>query len=266
MYIYKDRRWASEIIFSLRSLECIADLGQVHIYGEPPQWVNRLRAVPVPQHKSSMAKHPNALANLRAAIADPAVSDEFWLFNDDFFVTRPVETLPVLNWGKVDTVLGGHGRGWLGGTYHKSMIWTRELCRTLGIDDPISYQLHAPLLIRKQQFLATMDLVDAFSPELGVWPHYATVYGNLYNLGGVSQPYDVKIMRKGDDIPEHLAGSVYLSTSNPAWPGVAGSRIRAMFPNPSRFEDTDDILLRHIIKRSQLTDQRLAVVRTKLLQ
>ena len=45
--------------------------------------------------------------------------------------------------------------------FYRSMEWTRDACRQLGIRRPISYQIHAPLLIHKAAFLETMATVDA---------------------------------------------------------------------------------------------------------
>lgn len=152
--------------------------------GGGPDWlspaVNRLR---LPQVGG---KWLNSARNLRAAVEESDVSDDFVLFNDDFFVTEPVTVFPALNRGSLEAVLA-----WYEGKHPKSrytagMRNTHDWLQACGVDVPLSFELHTPMRVNRTRAAALYQHIDQ-AIEVGELRrpfHWRTVYGNLTNAGG----------------------------------------------------------------------------------
>lgn len=214
-----------ELRYSLRSLANVPH-GTVHLTGFIPSWINgALNKIPVPGHPN---KYRSAENNLLAAIESPAVSDPFWLFNDDFFLVRQLRSIPRLHRGSladlIDYYLQRHS-----GHYVQGMQHARDLLLSLGIDRPLlSYELHAPLLVRKQPMADVLEMrgkQDCY--------HLRTVYGNLVRLGGKATA-DVKVYRNTAD---DFTAWPMVSTSDMLFRyGKVGRWLRSLFPDRSQYE------------------------------
>src|SRR5688572_13246658 len=85
-----------ELRYSLRSLRNLPH-GRVFVAGYCPVWVSsEVERIPVPRMSD---KHTHALASLVAAMNDERVSDPFVMFNDDFYIMRPMDRVPILHTG-----------------------------------------------------------------------------------------------------------------------------------------------------------------------
>lgn len=217
----------SELRYALRSIAAHLPHRAVWLVGDVPAWAKGARQLPV---DAKGTKWERTKANLRAACEHPGVSDRFVLFNDDFYVMQPVSEVPVMHAGYLaDWVTGMRAR--IGKTgYVHALHLTRVLLESLGIEDPLSYDLHTPLVVDKAGMLAALDLtVD--NPRLCE----RTIYGNLAGLGGVQVP-DVKAYTRTDGLAEGIAAP-FLSTSDRAF-GLfpIGRLIRDAFPDECAYE------------------------------
>ena len=220
VYIVRPGDYNEELRYSLRSLSNITH-DAVWMAGYRPFWVSGVGHIPTVQY---LDKHANSTANVRAACEHAGVSDPFILFNDDFFVTRPVGQVPAWHRGSVAEFIRGSR---MAGAYRSGAAATAELLTTLGHPDPNSYELHTPLIVDKQTMLRALDLGRGVRTL-----HKRTLYANLAGLGGHRHD-DVKV--DGDALPDK--SWPFWSTSDMAFThGRAGQLIRGLFGESSPYE------------------------------
>jgi len=209
-----------ELRYSLRSLVNLPH-GQVWVFGGHPAWLQGTRAVNVPQ---SGDKQGNVIANVISACLHRHVSDPFILMNDDFFITRPIDSVPVLHRGPVSSVLGDYSDRRPSSRYTARTKRTEEYLHKLGYPDPLSYELHAPMVFNKQPLC---DLLMTFSPGEYQW---RTLYGNTQAVGG-HHVDDVKVWQRG----QTAGPGPFLSSCDSAFSLVLPTLDR-LFPDPSPYE------------------------------
>lgn len=215
-----------ELRYSLRSLKNLPH-GRVFLIGGRPAWADNItHIVPEP----GITKYKDAAANIRAACESDLVSDPFILMNDDFFVMRPIDQVPVLNRGRSVDVEADYEARYPRSAYLTGMRATRQHLESLGYHDPLSFALHVPIVVHKQMLLKAMDL----GAEFPVW-HIRTAYGALAMLEGETIQ-DVKVNQIYRSIPD----SVFVSTSDRVFTGgKAGRQIRSRFPRIGPYERTN---------------------------
>lgn len=147
VYIVKERSRNEELRYSLRSVAKHFPHRNVVIAGHLPSFVRGVVHIPTEQRQN---KYGNAKGNINAACLSPLVSEDFYLFNDDFFVMRPADDYPQYNRGNLETVLRRFGERISEGPYYKSMERTLEVLKDLDAPQkPFkSYELHLPLAFR----------------------------------------------------------------------------------------------------------------------
>ena len=216
-----------ELRYSLRSLRNLPH-DTVWIAGYIPKWVTGVGRIPVEQNGGS--KFTNANANIRAACLHPEVSEEFVYFNDDFFVIRPIEQVPVVQRGPLAPMLRpNHRRKPKSLGYNGGRRETFQLLQELGYRDPIAYEpLHTPMRFEKAKLLEALD-IGAKVPAL----HYRTLYGNLNAIGGTPHR-NVKLSNRMA-LPE--PDWAFVSTNEKSFErGKVGQMLRKRFPDPSPYE------------------------------
>ena len=217
-----------ELRYSLRSLRHLPH-GTVWIAGFIPEWVTGVGRIPVEQGGT---KYRNSADNVKAACLHPEVSEDFIYFNDDFFVIRPIEEVPVVHRGPLADLLGtDHRRLKMKRpeSYRGGRRDTYRLLRELGHEAPLAYEpLHIPMRFNKRLLLETLRVGEQV-PAL----HYRTLYGNLNAVGGEFHP-NVKISdRKA--LPRD--GWAFVSTNEKSFAsGKVGQMIRRLLPDPSPYE------------------------------
>lgn len=228
VYVVRPGDWNEELRYSLRSLVNLPH-GRVWIVGHKPPWVTNVHHW---ARNQSEGKHLNATKGL-VEITDEigaSLTKPFLLFNDDFYVMRPIKKMPILHMGPVGEVIDWYARMRHIGAYYRGMQETYQLCKALGIQKPLSYELHVPMPIYRE------PLLDAWKKgrHLKIL-HIRTLYGNLAGLQGTYMA-DVKVYRgrtKGwEDWP-------FLSTNDDAlvFPEMR-KHLRTAFPTPSPYEVT----------------------------
>ncbi|WP_037870681.1 hypothetical protein [Streptomyces sp. SPB074] len=223
VYVVKPGDRNEELRYSLRSLAHLPH-ARVWIAGHCPSWVRGVGRIPVPPRAT---KYQSSTANLRAAAEHPEVAEGFLYFNDDFFIMRPLDRMPVLHRGplaRVEAYYATRGRG----RYLRGLRETRVLLAQLGHHRPLSYELHVPMPMRKAQVLETLDT----GAHLEVL-HKRTLYGMMHQLGG-REISDPKILTRGPAFPRSVP---FLSTLPDSFAhGQVGAHIRARFPEPGPYE------------------------------
>lgn len=155
--------------------------------------------------------HINQILKIKWAIDNLDVSDDFYLFNDDFFVLEPIEETPYYHRGTLgDHIVARKRRD----RYYASLVTTADYIGK----DALSYELHLPFLLNKSR-LST--LIESIKPEIrsGKCPLIRSLYGNAYNVGG-EYIDDVKNV-------QGYEGMTYLSTDEGSFRRDIGNYIRS---------------------------------------
>lgn len=230
VYIVKRSEDNEELRYSLRSVAQNFPRRQIFIAGYKPSWVTNVRYIPMTQRSHN--KHINALNNWTFAAQNKNVSESFIMFNDDFFVTEPIKELPVYHFGSYHKFENRYNTRHPASMYTSIIHHTRTILNELQVEKPISYELHVPMMMRKQHFLNILKLQAVFNPSRSpVNPR--SLVGNFYRYGG-EEIADVKMYRY-DERFNH--DSPFLSTTDDTFAnGKVGEYIRAQFPEKCKYE------------------------------
>lgn len=226
VYLLKDGP-NEELRYSLRSVEKNFPHKNVIFVGGCPKHIHPDVHLRIEQTEPT--KWANTRRNLITACKNPGITDDFWLFNDDFFIMNPYKgsgreadnTL----WHHIATIENRHMM-----TMSKYTLMLRHCAKTLrdaGVIKPLNYAVHRPMLINKQKAL---EILGRFPSE----PMFRSLYGNLTE--GVTEAVkDVKITSWSTDRYE---GAEIISTEDKAFAsGDVGKYIRNAFPDRSKWED-----------------------------
>lgn len=228
VYFVKNTDHNEELRYSLRSVEKNFPHNKVWFFGGCPKDLKPDVFVPVKQDKGS--KYQNVRGSVFEALHTEGLSDDFYLFNDDFFVMSKVSyVVPAVN-GSIAFLIQKLNSKYpenIKAGYRNRLKNTVNALRKAN-KDRLNYELHIPMLINKQKGI---DILNIFDNTVA----FRSTYGNYYGIAKTIHP-DVKIfdIDKTYDPDIH---NVFLSTSDFSWNhGLIGEYIRSQFPDPSRFE------------------------------
>jgi hypothetical protein len=225
VYLVKHKEKNEELRHSLRSLTNLKH-DRVWMAGHRPKWVTNVGLIPVrPQSNKNRA----TTMNLQAASRRKEVSDPFILFNDDFFVLHLLDEIPAYHRGPLSEWITTSG---VVSGYMQGALKTLKHLRELGIEEPLSYDLHLPLVVHKKTMLKAIDHCYGIRAA-----HKRTVYGNLADLGG-ELVGDCKI-RDQNTVPG--ADWLFTSTEDGSFAnGSVGDYLRARFSEPGPYEEAGE--------------------------
>ena len=218
VYIVRPGDRNEELRFSLRSLANLPH-GDVWMVGHKPDWVRNVRHIS--GNPSLNCKEKNVYSNVLAACEHDGVPDRFVLFNDDFYVTEPIDEVPAT----YRCTLREH-------CAHRPQAttsWQISLRRTLAVleadghEDPLSYDLHVPMPVVKDDMRRTLRKFKHVCPNNP--PQWRTLYGVDNNVPAV---------KWGD--PKYLEGEIrkpFHSTTDSTWRKFG---LEKLFPDPSPYE------------------------------
>lgn len=177
-----------ELMFSLRSLKNIPH-GRVVLSGHIPPWAKN--TINLPRHPKSIEdSKEGSRRNLQTACKWEGLTDKFILMNDDFFIMRPLDKIPMLHRGPLEEIIASYRDRGINTSYVDGMEATLKLLKGMGITNPLSYEIHVPMIVDKKNFLRALAIskkINGFGKR--------TIYGNLYKVGG-NKAHDVKITLK----------------------------------------------------------------------
>lgn len=176
-----------ELKFSLRTLAANLPHDRVWLVGEKPSWTTGVEFIEGGNPHSN--KTANYSYNVLLACREAAVSENFLLFNDDFFVTAPMPEIPVYHRGPLSVHLrqSRHRADW----WAKGLRRTARMLYDAGINDCLSYELHVPMPVNKFAMLSTLERFCEPPPGF-----LRSLYGNEHRIGG-ERLADVKNIRLG---------------------------------------------------------------------
>jgi hypothetical protein len=225
VYVVRPGEDNEELRYSLRSLTNLPHR-RVYIAGYVPAWC--INVWPVWTNQKDKPDQENSNANLRAALQDPELSDDFIFMNDDFYITEPVTEVPDMHQGLLDERIATYK---VGGRMHQaySLMTTRRALKQVPTapEQLLSYELHMPMVMNKRRALLMFKLWRANLQ--GLRPR--TLYGNLYHINGKETP-DAK---GATESQEHFISSIRSIRDDAIW-----QLLRERFTAPSDYEISAD--------------------------
>lgn len=225
VYFVKNAPHNEELRYSLRSVEKNFPHATIWIYGFCPYELTADRIINIEQMKPT--KWQNTRKLMAAACANDDITPDFWLFNDDFFIMKPIDKLPpyyngdlVEHIAKVENRYDGHQ------TLYTAQL--RHLVQTLKKDKlgTRNYALHKPMLINRKKMLETLE---RYPDE----PMLRALYGNHHKVGGIF----MRDCKAAAGIRPGIKEEEIISTDDYAFAETStGDYIRAQFPERCRYE------------------------------
>lgn len=221
VYLLKNNYDSEELRYSVRSVVKNFPHKRIVFVGGTPEYMKA--DINLIHDQIGHNKWEKSQYSLQKALEDVELTENIWLFNDDFFIMNKI-TNPVnyTNGTLEKRILD------LKAKHPKSSAYIRELealCNKLRNlrKDTMSFALHVPMLINRSKalFLLNNNRVKMFR----------SFYGNYYSID-CSYMKDVKVYDM-----ETIYSTDYLSTSDEAFrDGQVGEFIRACFPDPCIYE------------------------------
>lgn len=225
VYVVKDSAYNDELKYSLRSVEKNFPHNRVWFYGGKPIGVHPDKQIAIVQ--KGKTKWDRVRGLLGMICENDEITEDFVLFNDDFFVLQPVVNLPSFANGTLEGLAdhimemnNGRPSPYTNKIIEASMLLKKAKCKTH------NFELHVPMIINREKMLKTREkFPDA--------PASRSLYGN-YNKLKPRELNDSKIIK--------LTGKpglskIFVSTDDRSFAeGEIGKYIRDMFPVKSRWE------------------------------
>lgn len=230
VYFVKDTLFNEELRYSLRTVERNFPHASVVFAGGNPKRISPDRHITYNQGHGR-TKWDNVSSMIRHICRDSRISAQFFLFNDDFFILKPVKT-----WTRnfYDGTLADLQNRIVKNNndsisrYVERLQTGEELLREHGYGTK-NFELHCPMKIDKNKMLA---LLDEFGEDA---PCKRSLYGNKYfdDEGGIEMR-DNKIAL---EVGVANSNDWFVSTLDKSFErGQIGRQIRGIFTEPSRFE------------------------------
>lgn len=166
----------NELRYSLRSLERYYPHNKVFIIGERPSWLQNV--IHIKGYDKFSVKTQNGVNKIMQAARDPRISSDFVLMNDDFYFLKPVNRIEYYTRGTVEEMLAKHKTKT--GYYYKMLQETNAQLKKMGIEVPVDFEVHYPVIFNKEKLLKTAAMVGQGYDLLGL----RTLYGNLMEISG----------------------------------------------------------------------------------
>lgn len=215
---------SEELRYSLRSLENFT-YNKVWFAGGQPRDLTPDRALSIIQRGDS--RYLKVCNTLIEVCKNEDVTDNFYLFNDDFFILEPYNQYINYYVSSLDEHIVDHEDYYSGITGYSDLL--RTVNRHLKKDGykNLSYEIHMPMLVNKQQAL---EVLSKYKSD-GL---FRSLYGNICKIQA-KQSKDCKIFAIDQEtIPE--GWNMVSTTEDTFKKGAVGQYIREYFPNKSRFE------------------------------
>lgn len=222
VYVLKPDIEPEELRYSLRSVEANFPCRKVWFVGSVPQGFKPDGAI---KHTQTGNNKWNLIkSSMWEVIGCEDITDDFFWFNDDFFVMRPIDTSKFVNF--VDGTLERriqelHSESGMN-PYTRTLFKAQQELLSMHCPE-MNYDVHLPMLFNKK--LAEHSINKCSSPQM------RSIYGNINEIPYIVHP-DVKVYDL-ESVPDYD----YLSTNEKTFSsGKAGEYIRQTFDKPSRFE------------------------------
>lgn len=215
-----------ELRYSIRSVLYSFPDANIWLVGGKPKWYSG-NYISVEQNHH---KYANAINNLHAICDSNEISEEFVLMNDDFFIIKKINRIDYFYNGLLSNKISNYTKITGSSMYIKKLILTRTRLIEYGIENPLDYELHIPMVMEKEKL---KHIILKYPSCL-----WRSMYGNIYSVGG-NEMEDVKIYTnkkhsaRSNEITEH---STFLSTEDQAFSLAFDKVFSRMFTSPTTCE------------------------------
>lgn len=170
-YVYYCRDGKNEELrYSIRSLyKNLPDVNVWVVGGKPDWYIGNYINIDIDQ-----PKFENVRKQFKAIATCPDINENFVLMNDDFFILKPLDEIPVMHGGLLSDKVKSHFQKAGVGIYTDQLKSTYNSILNLGIREPLNYEIHVPMPMTKTGLLEALDNDGLVR----------SVYGNLNNVGG----------------------------------------------------------------------------------
>lgn len=184
VYFVKDGIRNEELRFSIRSVCMNMPYKRIWIFGGCPQ--NIVPDVRVRVEQEGNTKWDKVRTMYRMAAENKEITDDFILFNDDFFVMKPTDTIEPIYRCTLDEHIPmlENNFGNKPTPYSRLLRSCNEELKRSG-KTQYSYELHTPFIFNKQKLLKILN-------EYPDQHCTRTFYGNFWNIGG-EKTSDIKV-------------------------------------------------------------------------
>jgi hypothetical protein len=224
-YVYICRKGENEELrYSIRSVVKNLPTGNIWVVGYKPDWYVG-NFIPV---KDTEYKFENIKKCMSAIVNSQDISDDFVSMHDDFFITKEIDTIPILYGGPLQDRVSLYKEISPSSAYTRLLSNTYKKLVSLGIKDPLDYDIHVPMIMNKSLLgkILSMPYLERSN------------YGNVFEIGGLPSS-DVKVYsrsRMSSRSYDFINGeSYFLSTEDSSFEKIKGT-IANLFPNPSQHE------------------------------
>jgi glycosyltransferase EpsJ len=231
VYFVKESPINEELRYSLRSVEKNWQYRHIWFCGGCPVGLRPDRRMKLDQKAPS--KWENVRNMMLEACKNEEISEDFWLFNDDFFILRPISesefgmrydgTLT----SKIQQIRNMH--------HGEDSEWTKKLGVLRDLlkkhrKSEFCYAIHEPMLVNRKKML---KVLERFPDQ----PMQRALYGNWWGVGGVQESDPKFDIPEPRDMAERIVKMDIVSTSDESFrEGYIGRWLRDKFDKPSRFE------------------------------
>ena len=226
VYICRDGS-NEELRYSIRSVVKSFPYSNIWVVGGKPDWYTG-KYIKVDQVH---AKYKNAIENLKSICSSEEISDSFVLMNDDFYIIKKIDNIETFNGGYLLNKINLYQKINGNSNYTRKLSATYKRLKAIGIDDPLDYELHVPMIMEKQKLKEVLKDNDQF-----LW---RSMYGNIFKVGG-SEMQDVKVYSTGPLVPKSYnlnnGKHVYLSSSDSSFSVMWNKILKIEFKEKTKFE------------------------------
>lgn len=222
VYLLKNDCDSEELKYSIRSVVQNFPYRKLVIVGGCPSDIKP--DIYIPDTQEGATKWERAMHSLKKVLDNDELTEDIWLFNDDFFIMDPVRSDVNYFSGSLERQIikmkQKHPRG---SGYIRSLETLRACLFNLN-KDTLCFALHIPFLINR------VKAEKLFEEYPGI-KMFRTFYGNWYEIE-CSYMRDVKVY----DL-ETIPDTPYISTTDESFKkGKVGEFLRKYFANPSKYE------------------------------
>jgi hypothetical protein len=226
VYICKDGN-NEELRYSIRSVvESFPD-SKIWVVGGKPTWYTG-NYIEVSQN---LSKYRNAIENLKALCNSEDISNRFVLMNDDFYIVKNIDSIKDYHGGPLLEKINLYQKLNSNSNYTRKLAATYKKIKSLGIENPLDYELHVPMVMEKEKLKQTLQNNYQF-----LW---RSIYGNVSNVGG-EQMEDVKVYVKGPLVLKSYNikkdDHIYLSSADTSFDILFNNILKKQFNLKTKYE------------------------------
>lgn len=225
VYILKNDYDSEELRYSLRSVCVNFPYRKIVFVGGMPAGIEP--DIRMEHQQEGLTKWKKARSSLIKALMNEDLTENIWLFNDDFFVMDRVKANEDINYfdGSLERrILELRRKNPAGSNYINNLDLLRAQLLNMN-RDTLSFALHVPMLINRQKALELLKRPSNISSM------FRSYYGNYYKID-CRYMEDVKVY----DL-ETVPDTAFVSTTDESFKkGRVGELIRTGFPKPCKYE------------------------------